>query len=122
MKLKSETFKEEQDTIKKQLLDILELQSADFNPEVKTTTLFELDQDQKKAKVIALIPQIRKYFAVKNKAFFYPEDIKRLHMTIIRDVLKADYKIHSTFVWEGGIKTRRYHFYPIVATTKIETT
>jgi len=113
MRPKSETFKDEQETIKKQLLDILQLQNADFNPEVKTTTLFELDQEHKKAKVIALIPEIRKFFAVKNKAFFYPEDMKRLHMTVIRDVLKNDYKINSTFVWENGIKTRRYYFYPV---------
>lgn len=114
MRPKSETFKEEQEAIKKQLLDILDLHNADFNPEVKTTTLFELDQEYKKKKVVDLIPQIRKYFAVKNKAFFYPEDMKRLHMTVIRDVLKNDYKINSTFVWESGIKTRRYYFYPIV--------
>ena len=113
MRAKSETFKEEQQQIKNALLNIIDLQDADFNPEVKTTTLYELDKDDKKKKIIELIPQIRKYFAVSNKAFFYPEESKRLHMTVIRELLKHDFKIQSTFVWEGGIKTRRYSFYPI---------
>lgn len=113
MRLKSETFKEEQNQIKQSLLSILELQNADFNPEVKTTTLYELDQEHKKNRIIELIPQIKKYFAVTSKAFFYPEDSKRLHMTVVRELLKHDYKIQSTFVWEGGIKTRRYTFYPV---------
>ncbi len=114
MRAKKDVFREEQIQIKGQLLDILELQNADFNPEVKTITLHELDQEPKKQKIVDLIPQIRKFFAVTNKAFFYPEDSKRIHMTVIREMLKNDYKINSTFVWEGGIKTRRYHFYPIV--------
>lgn len=113
MRAKSETFKEEQSGIKRKLIQILQLKNADFNPEVKTTTLYELDQEEKKNEIINLIPEIRKYFAVTNKAFFYPEESKRLHMTVVREVLKSEYKIQSTFVWEGGIKTRRYHFYPV---------
>jgi hypothetical protein len=113
MRAKSETFKDEQDQIKKKLINMLPLKDADFNPEVKTITLYELDQEDMKNSLIALIPEIRKYFAVTNKAFFYPEESKRLHMTVLRELLKNDYKIQSTFVWEGGIKTRRYHFYPV---------
>jgi hypothetical protein len=113
MRLKSETFKDEQENIRQRLLGIIQLQDADFNPEVKTITLSELDNPERKQQVLDLIPDIRKYYAITNKAFFNPNDIKRMHMTIIREILKPLYKIQSQFVVEGGVKNRRYHFYPL---------
>ena len=113
MAKKSEKFKEEQEQLKKDLLSIIQLKDAPFNSEIKTITLNELDQIETKQRVLDLLPRLKQFFAVKNKVFYYPEDVKRLHLSIIKEVLKTEYKITSTFVRDGSIKTRRYHFYPV---------
>lgn len=110
---KAEKFKEQQQAIKQQLMDILKLEDATFNPEVKTKTLFEIDQEETKQKILDLIPQVKEYFTIRNVSLIYAEDTKRPHLTVIKEVLKKDYKVQSTFVQEGSIKTRRYNFYPL---------
>lgn len=110
---KSEKFKEQQCAIKQQLLDILKLEDATFNPEVKTKTLYEIDQEDTKQKILDLIPQVKEYFTIRNVSLIYTDDTKRPHLTVIKEVLKKDYKVQSTFVQEGNIKTRRYNFYPL---------
>lgn len=113
MAKKSDKFKEEQEQLKKDLLAVIQLKDAPFNSDIKTITLNELDQPDTKQKVIYLLPRLKQFFAVKNKVFCYPDNVFRLHMSIIKEVLKDTYKMTSTFVRDGSIKTRRYHFYPI---------
>lgn len=106
-------YKDEQDAIKAELLGILQLDEASFNPEVKTKTLYEIDQEDTKRKIMALLPRVMEFFTIRNVALIYASETKRPHLTVIKEVLKKDYKIQSTFVHEGNIKTRRYSFYPL---------
>ena len=108
---KTVVFKAEQDQLRKELLDILDLQSAPFNEDVLTITLHDLDKEDKRSSIMNLLPQVRRYFTITNKALLYPQETKRPHLTIVRFLLKDTYEMLGKYIEENGIKTMRYHFY-----------
>lgn len=108
---KEDKYKVEREALLQELLNIIDLQDSSFNSLVKTTTLAELDD--KKEQIDVLLPKLRKYFAVKNTALLYPDDTKRLHLAIVRAVLKQRYKMVGNMVRNGESMTMRYHFYPL---------
>lgn len=91
MRLKRELYKKEQEEICDKIIEILEL------PESNTITLYELDNDKdKQAKIMELIPNIRKYFSFNNiKSVGEPHRIKRPWLSIIKQITKVKYKINS---------------------------
>lgn len=108
-----------QENIKKELRDILELETK------KYLVLYEINNNEElKAKVIDLLPKIKEHFLVKKvKSFMFPEQAKKLHMSIIRYLMCIDYEICSVehvikkdnIGDTGGIiKTTKYSFSPRV--------
>lgn len=114
---KSAVFKAEQDQLRKDLLEILNLHTYPLNADVKTITLHELDKVEKQEAVMNLLPSIKKYFTITNKALIYPNETKRPHLTIVRFLLKENYQIVGKYVEESGLKTTRYYFYPLKSET-----
>jgi len=110
---KTVAFAEEQKQLKQELIELLRLQEAPFEPNVKTITLHELDQDDRKVPIQELLPRIRKYFTVRNKSLFYPDKTKRVHLTIVKYLMKEEYNVINKFVIENGVQTVRYFFYPL---------
>ena len=113
---KTKTFAAEQAQVRDDMLRLLPLTATEFDPDVKTTTLLDLDEESCKNNVIELLPRVKQYFTIRNKAMIYTEETKRLHMTLIRFVLQPTYKIIGKFVYEGDKKTTRYYFYPLKTT------
>lgn len=113
MKAKSVQFKAEQEQLRQELLSILNLQVCSFNESAKTITLREIDQDERKQAIMELLPKVRQYFTVTNKALIYRNDTKRPHLTIVRFLLKDSHQIVNKYVEEKGVKTIRYFFYHI---------
>jgi hypothetical protein len=89
MRLKSELYSKEQEEIVNKIVTILDLENK------KTYTLFELDNNQYiQAKIMALIPEIRKYYSFNGiKAVGEPERIKRPWLSIIKHLLKKTYNL-----------------------------
>ena len=107
-------YKTEQEAIKTKVLDILQLESTTFNPSIKTKTLHYIDQEDVKQQLLALIPELRQYYAIQNKVLIYTDKSKRPYLSVIKEVLKKDYKITSSYVNEDSVKTRRYYFNPVI--------
>lgn len=112
---KSAIYKDEQKQIRNTLIDILKLHNSPLNVDVKTITLQELDKTEKQKAILDLLPTIKEYFAIKNRALVYPNETKRPHLEIIKLLLKEYYQIVGKYVNEHGIKTTGYFFYPIVS-------
>ena len=91
MRLKSELYKKEQDSIIDKIISILDLENKN------TYTLYELDKNEEIQKqIMELIPEIRKWFAFNNiKAVGEPERIKRPWLSIIKNLLKSKYTIEN---------------------------
>ena len=91
MRTKKEVYKKEQDKITNKIISIVGIEDN------KQITLYELDNDIIKQKeIMDLIPEIRKYFSFNNlKAVGEPERIKRPWLSIIKQLIKEQYKLHK---------------------------
>jgi len=91
MKLKSLLYKQEQDELINKIIDILELDNEN------SIILYNLDNDQnKKNKILELIPEIRKYYSFSTIiGAFEPTKAKRPYLSIIKQITKSKYKINS---------------------------
>lgn len=91
MKLKSELYKKEQDEITEKILSVLELDKDNG------IILLELDNDKiKQEKILALIPDIRKYFSFTSSiGASEPDKAKRPYLSIIRQFTKSKYNMLS---------------------------
>ena len=91
MRLKSELYKNEQIQIMNQIIDILQLDNDNG------FILYELDNDiDKQTRIMGLIPAIRKYFTFRNIiGAKNPEQAKRPYLSIIKHIVKLEYKILS---------------------------
>jgi len=108
MRLKNELYNDEQIKIKKELIDILELNT-------KTGfILYQIDNDEElKLKIMNLLPKIRTFFSMsKITAISTPEKIKRPYISIIRHLLKNEYDIlskeYSLKIDDKVIRTKQY--------------
>ena len=110
MRLKNELYDDEQSKIKKELIDILELNNKNG------FILYQIDHDEElKSKIMGLLPKIRTFYSMsKITAISTPERIKRPYISIIRHILKRDYDIlsaeHTLRIDEKTIRTKRYVF------------
>jgi hypothetical protein len=91
MKLKSLLYKQEQDELVNKIIDILELDNEN------SIILYNLDNDQnKKNKILELIPEIRKYYSFSTIiGASEPTKAKRPYLSIIKQITKSKYKINS---------------------------
>ena len=110
MRNKNELYKKEQLKLSNQIIDILEL---DENNQI---ILYHLDNDKQKInKIMELIPELRKYFAIKNiLGIENPLNSKRPWLSIIRNITKLTHKMISNdkqlTVDEKIIRTKIYSF------------
>jgi len=110
MRLKSELYAKEQSAITDKIIKILDLE---HNP---VYTLYELDNNiEIQTKILALIPEIRKYYSFNNmKAVGEPHKALRPWLCIIKNLLKPKYNITSKdlqFTANGStIRTHVYTF------------
>ena len=110
---KSKLYAKEQKEIVDKIFEILQLDDKN------SITLCELDNDEdKKKKLMDLIPIIRKYYNYNNiKAVSEPYKIKRPWISIIRNIPKPYYKMISKDCIlkkdNKRIRTRRYYFIKI---------
>ena len=116
MRLKSELYKKEQGEIVDKIIDILELDDEN------SIILYNLDNDKEKQnKILALIPEIRKYYSFTTIiGASEPDKAKRPYLSIIRQLTKRKYTMSSydyRITQEGKkvIRTQKYIF-----TEKIE--
>ena len=91
MRLKKELYKKEQGKIIDKIIDIIGLDDEN------SVTLYELDNnEEKQKKIMDLIPEIRKYFSYSYvRALMYPDETKRVYLSIIRQLTKQKYKMFS---------------------------
>jgi hypothetical protein len=84
MRYKSELYKKEQLLLSNKIIDILQL---DGNGQI---ILYYLDNDKTKTdKILALLPELRKYFAFHSiVGLESPEKLKRPWLSIIRQITK----------------------------------
>ena len=110
MKLKSLLYKKEQNEIIENIISILDLDNE------KSITLYELDNNlEKQKKIIDLIPDIRKYFKVKNIiGAKEPEKCKRPYLSIIKHLTKQNYHLYYSDwrlkINNKTIRTKKYVF------------
>ncbi len=110
MRLKSDLYPAEQGQVRRKIIDILALDSEN------SITLYELDNDvEKQQKIMALLPEIIKWFAVrKSMAAQTPEKCHRPWMCILRFVLKPKFKIiredYRLKIENKTIRTQKYFF------------
>ena len=89
MKLKSELYKKQQYELSQKIIDTLEL---DENNQI---ILYHLDNDKKKIdKIMALIPELRKYFSFNNiRGLENPDVSKRPYLSIIKQITKLTHTL-----------------------------
>lgn len=110
MNLKSILYREEQEEIIKKIIDILQLD------ENYSITLYDLDNDnEKQSKILALIPDIRKFFSFSTIiGASEPDRAKRPCLSIIKQLCKRHYdiSIHDCRIKVGGkdVRSKRYVF------------
>jgi hypothetical protein len=110
MKLKSELYKDEQIQLSNKIIDILEL---DENNQV---ILYFLDNDnEKKDKIMNLIPELRKYFSFSAiNGLERTETTKRPWLSIIRQITKTthemNYKDKQLTINDKAVRSRIYTF------------
>lgn len=110
MILKSILYEKQQNELCDKVIEILELD------ENNSFVLYDLDNDQEKIdKIMALIPDFRKYFSFKNIVGIEdPEKLKRPYMSIIRGITKLkynfSYKDHQRTIDGKKHRTQRYIF------------
>lgn len=111
MKLKAELYKEEQNNIFNKIIDILELEKNNYS-----ITLYELDNNEEiQNKILKMIPEIKKYYKIYGvKSLIYPNEVKRVYLSIIKFIMKSEYKVITTdFRIKNEniiIRTKKYYF------------
>lgn len=110
MNLKSILYREEQEEIIKKIIDIMQLD------ENYSITLYDLDNDnEKQSKILALIPDIRKFFSFSTIiGASEPDRAKRPYLSIIKQLCKRQYdiSIHDCRIKVDGkdVRSKRYVF------------
>lgn len=111
MKLKSILYQNEQYELINKIINILNLDSEN------SIILYNLDNDKEKQdKILALIPEIRKYYSFsKIIGASEPDKAKRPYLSIIRQLTKSKYKLNSydyRIKQEGkeDIRTKKFIF------------
>lgn len=111
MKLKSILYKEEQEELINEIINILELDDEN------SIILYDLDNDEiKQGKILELMPRIRKYYSFSTIiGASYPTKAKRPYLSIIRQLTKSKYKLNSYDyrIKQNGkeyIRTKKYIF------------
>jgi hypothetical protein len=110
MNLKSILYRQEQEEIIETIIYILQL---DDN---KSITLYELDNNiEKQSNILALIPDIRKFFSFSTIiGVSEPDRAKRPYLSIIKQLCKRKYdiSIHDCRLNVDGkdIRSKRYVF------------
>jgi hypothetical protein len=110
MNLKSILYREEQEEIIEKIIDILQLDEND------SITLYDLDNDiEKQSKILALIPDIRKFFTFSTIiGASEPDKAKRPFLSIIKQLCKRKYdiSIHDCRLKVEGkdVRSKRYIF------------
>ena len=110
MRLKSELYKNERNIIISKIINILKLDNDN------SITLYELDNDNTKQEEINnLVPDIKKYFCRSAvKSLRYPEQVKRVYLSIIKFIVKEGYKIlisdYRIKQDDKDIRTKKYTF------------
>lgn len=91
MRLKSELYIKEQDEIVDKIIEILDLDDEN------SIILYNLDNDKEKQdKILALIPEIRKYYSFTTIiGASEPDKAKRPYLSIIRQLTKKKYTMTS---------------------------
>jgi hypothetical protein len=111
MNLKSILYREEQEEIIERIIYILQLD------ENNSITLYDLDNDiEKQGKILALIPDIRKFFSFSTIiGASEPDRAKRPYLSIIKQLCKRKYdiSIHDCRLKVDGkedMRSKRYVF------------
>lgn len=109
MKSKCLLYEEEQEEIIKKLISTLNLD------EDNSIILYELDKDyDKQRNIISLIPDIRKYFKIKNISGITNKRCKRPYVSIIKNLVKNRYNICSSDIRikldKKVVRTKKYKF------------
>lgn len=110
MRLKSELYAKEQDEIITKIIKILVLD------EKGCITLYDLDNDKnKQCMLLALLPDIRKYFSFGHVTpLSKPDNYKRTYLSLIRNITKTKYQMKRkdfSFTLDGKkIRTQKYTF------------
>ena len=110
MRKKDELYKNEQDEIINNIIDLLNLDNIDY------ILLHDLDNDiNKQNKILYMIPIIRKYFSFTSiNGVSKPDKTKRSYLSIIKQLLKNKYKIksydHRIKENDNIIRTKKYIF------------
>jgi hypothetical protein len=110
MNLKSILYREEQEELIEKIIDILQLDEND------SITLYELDNNvEKQSKILALIPDIRKFFSFSTIiGASEPDRAKRPYLSIIKQLCKRRYDISvydCRLKVEGkDVRSKRYVF------------
>ena len=110
MRNKHELYALEQQEIIKKMIDILQLDTS------SSITLWHLDNDtSKQRKLMALIPEIRKWFAFSRiEGASEPARMKRPWLSLIKKIVSKEYEITSRdarlYREEPTVRTKRYTF------------
>jgi len=113
MRFKKDLYKKEQEELANKIIKILDLKE-------NSITLYDLDNDEyKKQKINALIPEVRKYFNFSRiMGARNPEKVKRPYLSLIKHITRLKYKIKTTTVWikinNRNSRTQKYTFLPKV--------
>lgn len=107
---KDKLYKKQQQEIIDKIIGILELD------EYNCVTLYNLDNnEEKKQKIMNLVPEIRKYYSCNNiQGAREPEKFKRPWLSIIKQICKKQYKVMSSDCTiehdNKKIRTKKYIF------------
>lgn len=110
MNLKSILYRQEQEEIIEKIINILQL---DYNNSI---SLYFLDNDiEKQSRILALIPDIRKFFSFSTIiGASEPDRAKRPYLSIVKQLCKKKYdiSIHDSRLKVDGkdIRSKRYVF------------
>ena len=110
MRNKHELYARQQHELIEKMMAILQLN------ENMQITLHKLDHDQdKKERIMNLIPQIRTWFAFGHiPGAFDPDKVKRPWLSLIKRIVGREYEIisedHRIYDFEPAIRTKKYTF------------
>lgn len=110
MKHKHLLYPEEQKQLKAELLSILNLDTQN------SITLCDLDNSDKRERIMELLPKLRAFFSLsKSPPIANPEKYERPWLTIIKQLTKDEYDMVSAdwrIKCDGEvIRTKRYFFH-----------
>ena len=103
MRFKKELYKKEQEELADKIIKILDLKE-------NSITLYDIDNNEdKKQKINALIPEVRKYFNFSCiMGAREPEKVKRPYLSLMKHITRLKYEIKSSTIWIKR-NNRKYH-------------